>query len=123
MAQDAKPNLRQRGAAYEALAAEYLVKEGYRIVTSNFRCRSGEIDLIAREGDTLVFVEVKYRADARGGGPFCAVNYGKQRRISRVAAFYLLRMGIPQDQPCRFDVVGITGHEIRLIRNAFPYRP
>ena len=74
---------------------------------------------MAREDDTLVFVEVKYRKDTAMGYPEEAVGAGKQRQIRRMAAHYLYRKGLPEDVPCRFDVVAILGEEIRLIRDAF----
>ena len=113
---------RSVGSRDEELACLYLEKQGYRIRMRNFRCRSGEIDIVASDGRDLVFVEVKYRADAAGGGPLAAVGYAKQKKISRCARFYLMRYGYPEDTPCRFDVVGITGREVELVRDAFPFR-
>ncbi len=78
----------------------------------------GEIDLIAREGDCLVFVEVKYRTGNRCGSPLEAVNVRKQITIRKVAQYYLLGIKQP-DCPVRFDVVGICGDRIEHIRNAF----
>lgn len=112
-------NKRKIGAAYENLAAVYLEKQGYEILERNYRCRSGEIDLIAREKETLVFVEVKYRSSLREGDPLEAVNRKKQRIISRVARYYLLVHPEYLDISCRFDVVGVLEGEIRLLRNAF----
>lgn len=112
-------NKRNLGAEKEQMAAEFLEKQGYRILEKNFRCRQGEIDLIARDGRYLVFVEVKYRADGRSGEPEEAVNASKQYVIRRVAAYYLYRNRLPESTPCRFDVVGIKGEEIRLTKNAF----
>ena len=88
----------------------------------NFRCRNGEIDLIARDGRYLVFIEVKYRKDRRSGSSFAAVGKQKQRTILKVALFYLIRNGFQDDIPCRFDVVGIDGAALRWIKNAFEYR-
>ena len=99
-------NRRQIGTEEEALAAEFLEGRGYRIVERNFRCRLGEIDLIARDGSVLVFIEVKYR---------------KQQKICKTADYYRMLRRIPDNQSCRFDVVAIQGREIRVIRNAFPY--
>lgn len=110
---------RERGAKYEELAAEYLQKQGFQILQRNFSSRFGEIDLIAREGRYLVFVEVKYRAPNSSGHPLEAVDVRKQRRIGKTADFYLLRYGHGEDTPCRFDVVGILGEEIIHLRNAF----
>lgn len=114
-------NKREKGAKYEALAAEYLESNGYKILERNFRCRQGEIDLIARDDTYLVFAEVKYRTNSSQGSAATAVFYKKQRNISRVAAFYLLKNRLPEDTPCRFDVVAIDGNKIQLYKNAFEY--
>lgn len=91
------------------------------IKEKNFRCRLGEIDLIARDGRYLVFVEVKYRHTGESGWAASAVNRKKQMAISRTARFYLLRHGYGEDIPCRFDVVAIDGNHMEWIRNAFDY--
>ena len=104
------------------MAAEFLRNQGLRILEKNFRCRNGEIDLIARDGKYLVFIEVKYRKNQGSGSPFAAVGKQKQRTIIKVALFYLIRHGFQDDIPCRFDVVGIDGEEIRWIKNAFECR-
>lgn len=117
-----RSNRRALGSAYEKLAGEYLTSFGYEILEYNFRCRSGEIDIIAREGKYLVFVEVKYRDSGRSGSPLEAVTVKKQRIISKVAAYYCLTHGLGEETPCRFDVVGIMGEEITLVRNAFEYQ-
>ena len=114
-------NRRAVGNAYEAQAAEYLTAQGYRILERNFRCRTGEIDLIARDGAYLVFVEVKYRKGVAGGDPLEAVDARKQAKISRTASYYLLRKGYGETTPCRFDVVAVRGGEIQLLRDAFAY--
>ncbi len=115
-------NNRLLGAEYEDRAAGYLEARGYRILERNFRCRMGEIDLIADDGGVRVFVEVKYRAGTSSGDALSAVDCRKQRKISRVALFYLMRHGLTADTPCRFDVIGINGDQITLVRDAFPYR-
>ena len=117
-----KRNIRKLGSDYEELAAAWLAEQGFEIVTRNFRCRSGEIDLIAWEGKYLVFVEVKYRSGGGQGDPADAVTFAKQRSISQVAALYLLRNQLPDDTPCRFDVVAVSPSGIQLYRDAFPYR-
>lgn len=114
-------NKRAVGTAYEKQAGEYLMQQGYEIVAYNFRCRYGEIDMIARDGEYLVFVEVKYRKNAESGSPLEAVNAKKQYIISRVASYYCLTHGYGESTPCRFDVVAILGDEISLVRNAFDY--
>ena len=113
-------NKRQIGTEKEKLAGAYLEKNGYKIIEYNFRCRQGEIDIIARDGEYLVFCEVKYRSDMSKGTPLEAVDYKKQRVISRCALFYIMKQRLG-DVPCRFDVVSITNQEIQVIKNAFDY--
>ena len=97
----------------------FLEKRGLQIREKNFRCRSGEIDLIAQDERYLVFVEVKYRKNGRSGSSFAAVGREKQRIISRVAMFYLAVHGYREFPPCRFDVVAVLEDEVRLIQDAF----
>lgn len=112
-------NNRRTGSRYESVAADYLVEQGYRILERNFYSRQGEIDLVARDGRYLVFVEVKYRSGTANGSPAEAVGPLKQRRIRGTARYYLYSRGLPEDTPCRFDVVAVTGGQIELIRDAF----
>ena len=114
-----KLNKRNMGAEYENIAAEYLEKAGYQLIERNFRCRIGEIDLIAKEGSYLVFIEVKYRKNIRKGTPLEAVHTRKQHMIVQTARYYLLLHPKFGHVPCRFDVVGIQGEEITLIKDAF----
>lgn len=114
-------NRRAVGTAYEKQAGEYLIQQGYKIVEYNFYCRSGEIDIIARDGEYLVFVEVKYRKNEKNGIPLEAVNKKKQKVISKVASYYCMVHGYGENTPCRFDVVAIFGDEISLVKNAFDY--
>ena len=102
----------------EALVAEDLRRRGYRILAAGYRTRFGEIDLIARDGTCLVFVEVKYRTTDRYGSPLEAVNVRKQQTIRKVAEVYLLTRK-QTDCEVRFDVVGICGDDIRHIKDAF----
>ncbi len=111
---------RKVGSSYEKIAAAYLANRGYQILACNYRSRQKkEIDLIALEGDCLVFAEVKFRSDARKGDPAEAVNPEKQRRIRMAAGQYLLEHPEYGQLSCRFDVVAILGAEIRLIKDAF----
>lgn len=116
-------NKRTTGSRYEEQAARYLETQGYRILERNFYCRQGEIDLIAREGSYLVFIEVKYRKDSLMGHPSEAVGGFKQKKLSRAAAYYCHKNRIPETQACRFDVVSILGKQITLIKDAFSYAP
>lgn len=114
-------NNRKSGKKYETMAAEYLERHGFVILEKNFRSKWGEIDLIARDGRYVVFVEVKYRSSQRAGAAAAAVNYKKQYTISRVAAFYLIKNHLSEYTPCRFDVVAIDCEKIELYKNAFDY--
>lgn len=118
-----RENKRQTGTYYEELAAEYLKGQGLSVIEKNFRCRQGEIDLIARDGEYLVFVEVKYRQSEREGSSLAAVHKRKQRVICRTAWYYLAFCVGNMDIPCRFDVVGIDGkeEEISWVKNAFDF--
>ena len=88
----------------------------------NYRCRRAEIDIVAREGGYLVFIEVKYRKNRKEGSAAEAVDERKKRRIRMGALFYLKEKGFPLSAPVRFDVVSIDEGKIRLFRNAFPFR-
>jgi len=112
-------NKRKIGSVKEHMAAEYLKSNGYEIIEMNFFSRNGEIDIIARDADYLVFVEVKYRKDKKLGTAIEAVNYYKQRSIIRTAQYYLYKNRYPTDVKCRFDVIAIQGAEVSLIKNAF----
>ena len=115
-----KYNKREIGARREREAGAYLEGLGYRIVRYNFRCRTGEIDIIAWDGDCLVFCEVKYRAGLAKGHPLEAVGTGKQKTISRCASYYLVSEPAAPVR-CTCDDVGLEGKEITLIKNAFEY--
>ncbi len=112
-------NTHASGTAGERLAEQHLLDCGYRILERNYRCRAGEIDLIASDGDYLVFVEVKYRRSAAMGRAAEAVDEKKQKRIERAAAWYLKEKHLRFDQPCRFDVVAIDDGKLQLIQDAF----
>lgn len=115
-------NKRIKGKDKEELAAKFLENKGYYIVETNFRVRQAEIDIVARNGSTIVFVEVKYRSSEKNGNPLEAVDIRKQRQISKAALFYLNSKKISVDTiPIRFDVVGILGEDITHIENAFDY--
>ena len=114
------------GREGEAIAARYLENEGYRIVERNYRCVFGEMDIIARDGKTCVFVEVKSRKSERFGDPGLAVDRRKQRKMSAVAMCYLKEKRL-LGSPSRFDVVAVRffpqGSRVELIRNAFDFIP
>jgi len=110
------------GASGESRATRLLVREGYRIVERNFRCKSGELDIVARDGRVLCFVEVRSRANADYGHAAEMVDARKQARVSRVAQHYLA-LRSPRFEEARFDVVAITGDEEVLIKDAWRPRP
>ncbi len=101
--------MRTRGAAYEAQAAAWLAARGLELLSSNYSCRGGEIDLVMRDDQTLVFVEVRYRRDDRYGGAAASVDARKQARIIRAARHFLMRHSRYADAACRFDVVAMSG--------------
>lgn len=111
----------KKGPYYEKQALEYLLKQRYVLLETNYRSPWGEIDLIVKDvrstPHTLVFVEVKFRESLRFGAPLEAVSSGKQRKILRSANAYLNRT--PYQGPCRFDVIGILGDQIEHLENAF----
>lgn len=115
-------NRRKLGAAYEQFACDFLRQKGLNILETNFRVRQGEIDIVARDGNTLVFTEVKYRKNKTKGTPEEAVDIRKQIQISKVAMFYLAFHHLPVTTPCRFDVIAICDKQLHWIPNAFPYR-
>ena len=114
-------NRRQVGAMYESAAESFLIRQGLTILARNFRCKAGEIDLVAQELDYLVFVEVRYRKNRRGGGALASVGSRKQRRICLAASFYLLSHCGTLSVPCRFDVIGIDADQVQWVKDAFPY--
>ena len=111
--------MNRAGARAEELCAELLRRSGLRVLARNWRCRHGEIDLVAEDGGTLVFAEVRYRRDERFGGAAGSVTAGKQARLIAAARLYLMRR---PDADCRFDVLlldSLDGGRIQWIRNAF----
>jgi putative endonuclease len=107
---DATPHARRRagaGSRCEDAAALFLESKGLTIVARNFRTRRGEIDLIARDGDTLVFVEVRLRSSAAFGGAAASITAAKCARLVAAAGAYLSRLG--REPPCRFDAILFDG--------------
>ena len=116
-------NKRKTGAEYENLAAQYLKEQGYTILKQNYRNRFGEIDILAKKDEVLVFVEVKFRSTNACGAPLEAVDMRKQRKISRTALYYYAGHGYEENIPCRFDVIAIYGDgRIQHIENAFEFQ-
>lgn len=111
------------GEAGEQAAASFLEEKGVRILRQNFRCRYGEIDLIGKDGEYLIIVEVKRRVGKQSGLPAEAVDKRKQNKICRTFDYYRMREGITDFVPVRFDVVEVNGKlECRWIKNAFEFQ-
>jgi putative endonuclease len=116
------------GVRGESLAVAHLKRLGYRIIEQNYRVRQGEIDIIAEQAGTLVFIEVKTRTDSCFGPPFESITATKQKHLSKVALEYMSRYNC-HDRPARFDVVGVqigkkdsrktSDVSVELVRNAF----
>ena len=111
------------GSKGEDLAVQYLKRKGFKVIERNYHCPAGEIDLIAREGKTLVFVEIKARSSSEYGLPQEFVDRFKQRKMIEAARFFMAERRVTEDIPARFDVVAIqltpTGPDIELIKDAF----
>lgn len=115
-----KLSRQQQGAAREYQARRLLQASGLRFVAANVRYRSGEIDLIMRDKQRWVFVEVRYRRDNRFGGAAASITRSKQQKLLRAAALWLNSRGQSFDTAdCRFDVVAITGEQVEWLPNAF----
>ena len=110
-----------QGKQGEDLACTYLEEQGLTLVERNYRCRTGELDLIMQDGLYLVFIEVRYRRSTRYGTPAETVTRAKQQRLIRAAAYYLRCQ--PTNAPCRFDVIAVTQHDegstLQWIKDAF----
>lgn len=105
------------GAAAEEEACRILRQHGYLIVARNWRTRLGEVDIVARDGGVLVFIEVKARSGGGFGGAEAAVGPAKRRRIVAAAGAFLAAHGC--ELPARFDVVALEGDDVRILRDAF----
>ena len=119
-----KTTTRDIGQITENIAEQYLRQQGLVFIDKNVHCRQGEIDLIMRDNDTLVFVEVKYRKNNHFGGAIYAISYQKQKKIKHSVAFYLHKSGLNEyNTPCRCDVVTLEGNinqpQINWLKNAF----
>lgn len=114
---------REIGQLAENAALDYLISHGLKLITRNFTCRSGEIDLIMLDNKHLVFVEVRYRQPSRYGTAIESITPYKQEKIKRAAQYYLLRQHLLETQACRFDIIAITqcinGPQFEWLKNAF----
>jgi putative endonuclease len=114
----------QRGAAAEALAADYLQTQGLSVIARNLRCRAGELDLVCLDGEVLVIVEVRQRGRADFGGAAASVTRRKQRKLIRATQFHWQRRREWRARLLRFDVIALQGgpngtSEIAWIKDAF----
>lgn len=118
-----KRSSHQQGKKAEQHALRYLKKQGLQLIKHNFHSRRGEIDLIMRQGESIVFIEVRKRSNTSHGGALESISQQKQQRIIHTAHYYLQQHPKHANQPCRFDVIAIEGVEkqekIQWIQNAF----
>ena len=114
---------KQAGQNGETVAAAFLEKEGVRILMRNFRCKFGEIDLIGKDHDSFLVVEIKMRSTKRQGLPCEAVDWRQQRKICRTYDFFRMKYQISDFVPVRFDIVEVNHNdECHWIQNAFEYQ-
>ncbi|MBT4837447.1 MAG: YraN family protein [Methylococcales bacterium] len=100
-------NSRLLGQHYEQEACQFLKNKGFKLITQNFQCKSGEIDLIMEDSEMLVFVEVRYRKTQNYGGGTHSISASKQKKIIQTALLYLQQHNKYEEQACRFDVISI----------------
>jgi putative endonuclease len=105
-----------QGDLWESVAQIYLEKAGLRLVEANYRCKGGEIDLIMRDGEYLVFVEVRQRESDRHGGAIASVTPHKVRRLVHAARVYI-KLHFPREPRCRFDLVAFDGMDVVWFKN------
>lgn len=115
------PNKRKVGTRYELIARKFLEHNGLECLEQNYYCKLGEIDGIYKDGEVIVFVEVKYRYNSKLGDPTEAVNYHKQVQISKCAKSYIMTHRLGLERPYRFDVVAFKGNKVKWIKDAFEY--
>ncbi|HEY4434982.1 MAG TPA: YraN family protein [Lelliottia sp.] len=111
---------KQTGDTWELKARRWLEGKGLRFIAANVRERGGEIDLIMKEGQVTVFIEVRFRQSSRFGGAAASVTLAKQRKLLQTALLWLARHNGSFDTvDCRFDVVAFTGNDVEWLKNAF----
>jgi putative endonuclease len=117
---DKRTDKRIKGDEKEDLAERYLSARGFELIERNFHCKGGEIDLIMKDGEYLVFIEVRYRENKDFGGALASITPSKQRKIHRAAEYYLLNHFKNSPPPCRIDAIGIEAENtIEWVKNAF----
>lgn len=114
-------NKRKLGAKVEQMVKEYISENGMSVLEMNYRCRQGEIDIIAKDGAYYVFIEVKYRSNTNFGTPQEAVDLSKQKRICKAAQYYMYSHHLSEFTPVRFDVVAVLDKDISYFSNAFEF--
>lgn len=114
-----KNNKRKLGETVETAVCSYLNSHGYIILEKNFRCHFGEIDIIAKDNNYIVFIEVKYRKNAALGYPSEAVDFRKQQKIIRSSMYYIHQNRISINSNFRYDVISVLGNKIIITKNAF----
>lgn len=114
-----EPSRLKKGNQAEQFALKYLQQQGLYRLAQNYHCRHGEIDIIMKDKETIVFVEVRYRKSSKYGSAAETVNATKQRKIRMSAQYYLIQERLGDLYPLRFDVIGIDVDEIHWIKNAF----
>jgi len=123
LSKQAATSCRTTGTHWERVAESFLTAQGLSLLERNFSSRFGEIDLIMEEGNTLVFILVRYRQNSRHGSGADSVTYHKQRKLSMTAGWYLAKNPQQATQYCRFDVISIGAHgqerQVDWIKNAF----
>ncbi|MBN6713049.1 YraN family protein [Pseudomonas capsici] len=115
---------KQAGREAEACALLYLQQQGLRPITQNWSCKRGELDLVMLDGDTVVFVEVRYRRHSGWGGAMESVDFRKQEKLITAAQLFLQQESQWADHPCRFDVIAVDGDPgksapLKWLKNAF----
>lgn len=114
-------NKRKKGFEGEKIASDFLIALNYKILETNFYTKAGEIDIIALEGQEIIFVEVKYRNSNLFGEPEESISSSKIRHICRTARIYIAQKNLYEDFSFRFDVISIKGSKINHIKSAFDY--
>src|SRR3990167_8303956 len=107
------------GKAAEQKACEFLLKQGLTLISKNYRCKQGEIDLIMRDGQDIVFIEIRLRTNKNFGSAIESINESKQKKILRTAIHFLRGRQWLHTKNCRFDVIGMSDNHFEWIKNAF----
>ncbi|WP_131781955.1 YraN family protein [Legionella gresilensis] len=110
---------RQLGLAAEEQACNYLLKQGLVLLATNYQCRWGEIDLIMKDREYIVFIEVRARSCALFGGPFASITAAKKNKIIKTANHFILTKNWTDKYPVRFDVIGIEQQKLQWLKDAF----